>query len=363
MGDKFDAAKFASDEEISKNENGTGDDADKNKGGNNDAGAGGGTEDDSDDDGEDLDWSTIGDAMSKTETDDDGNETDDDEYKGLSEQEIADKKKAKEDAEAEARRLQEDNDKVSLKVAEATKSFYSELGFETTEPHENVLSKLKALKEENERLNAVINPSKHTEQINNLKKVTELSDYDLMIKHCEIDGMSKEEAENQANILKDNGMLAIETRKIRNGINEYIGGLEAKRLEEFKSVSSMNENDLKYSKDKLLEHAKKTQTMFGFKVAKTEEATIKANTQLCDDITSGRFIRELTANEGELFENAWLIRNKKVIMKAMENRSVNVDRKNFLKHLRSPEVPGGGGSIHNPGADKEFNVKKFVQGD
>jgi hypothetical protein len=240
-----------------------------------------------------------------------------------------------------------------------SKEIYTELGVEENEPIEKTVEAIKKLKQENEELRMKTTPSKFDEQILKLNEVLKLKDDALMIKDLVLNGMNEEDAEIAVEKMENSGVLVIEARKLRNGINGYVGELENKKKEEYKESSSMNDKDLMYSKEKLKSHLENTQTMFDIKVAKNDSDLKKFQGSHYEYITSGKFLREITANESELAEIAFIYRNKNVIKQILKSRGENSATAKLLNTLKNVEMPGVN-KLNVSTSKGAFDPRRFV---
>ena len=370
MEHEFDKNKFLEDDSAGNEgagNSGAGDDeaskkaaddaakANEDAGGNSGAGDGSGGGDD-DEQGE-LTWSEMQAAMNKN---DDGSagEEEEEEKKKAAGQETEEDRKKREASEAAQKAAEAEKNKTSS----VPKELYSELGIDEKEDVSKLVDTIKELKKKNDELMAKTQPSKLKGQIDKLNEIVAYSDYDLMVKDFAVQyKLTEEEAKNRADILKDNGMLVIEAAKVRNGLTRFIAEKEAERQKEYADSSSMSESELKYSKDALKSHAEKTETMFGFKVAKDAEGQKKVASDQVNYITSGQMLRDITADESTLYEVGWFMKHKQVIMKALTTRGVHQTRKEILNTLQNPELGAkNNGKYVEPAKPGDFNPKKWM---
>lgn len=251
------------------------------------------------------------------------------------------------------------NDDAPQKVStEGFKQVADELGlkFETMD---EMKEHLQMIEEENNKLRAASGSGATNEAVKNLENLLTKDNEDLVRLSLEKDGFSGEELDDAVDKYIDNGLIDIEAKKIRNTIDNAIVGEQNKITQSTVDSDAKQQEEHAESVKNLEEHISKTDTMFGFKMAKDEDSLKNVQQGHAKYITSGKFLDDVFANDESLAEAAWFVRNKDVIIKAIANKSLQKGKNAILDDIREPEVVSPQ-RFRDPEGSNEFDPSKFT---
>lgn len=346
---EFDARAFASNDEISANSDNSDDSNDSEVSQTNESSDDSSSNDDEDDS---FSWAEY--------DDDDESDNNNDESSDDSTQEANNDNSSQDDS-SETNSDNQDNDndeKVNEFTDEQFLSFANEVGLDV-ESKEDFVNKLKALEEENEKLRQNQGSGVTNEKITNLSGLKDKTDEDLVRLDLEKQGFTEEEVNEAIDTFIDSGLLGIEAKKIRKTIDRAIDNERKKEIQSNVDEEAMLEQQRQQSIKELGEHINKSETMFGFKMAKNEEELHKVREGHLKYITSGKFLNDITSNNESLSEAAWLWKNKDVILNAMRNSGVSRGKSEILNEITNAEVNTSkrvGGGLDEDG---NFNPNAF----
>ncbi len=249
-------------------------------------------------------------------------------------------------------------DEAPKKVSDDSfKQFSDELGlkFETMD---EMKEHLKAIEEENNQLRNASGSGAKNEAINSLESLLNKENEDLVRLSLEKDGFSGEELDDAVDRYIDNGLIDIEAKKIRNTISNAIVNEQNKITQSTVDADAKQQQEYAESVRKLEEHISKTETMFGFKMAKDPESLKQVQQGHAEYIKSGKFMDDVFANDESLAEAAWFVRNKKVIINAIANKNLQKGKQSILDDIREPEVVSPQ-RFRDPEGSDEFDPKMF----
>jgi hypothetical protein len=206
---------------------------------------------------------------------------------------------------------------------------------------------------------AMYQRSKYTNKnIENWKKALSLEDRDIVYRNYLAEGASKEAAEEMTNNLEANGMLKDKSHEIRVAIRSSINR-ETDRLEQSDKQSvAMQQKREEEARQQLKSHLDKTETMFGFKMAKPDKLDNTRKDHF-DYIQSGKFGKEVMSSPEVLSEVAWFTRHRKQIIKALMNKGIQTGKEELLKDIQNPS-DNDSLRIPTPDGNSEFNASKFI---
>jgi len=101
--------------------------------------------------------------------------------------------------------------------------------------------------------------------------------------------------------------------------------------------------------------------MFGFAMAKDKESLGKVQKGHLNYITSGKFMNDVYESEESVAEVAWFVKNKKTIINAIRNKSLQQGKEAILNDISEPEVITTQ-RYKDPKSDS-FDPKAFTYGD
>lgn len=243
---------------------------------------------------------------------------------------------------------------------EAFKTVAEELGLRF-ENIDEMKEHLVMLEEENNKLRTSSGSSATNDKIVRLQKLTEKSDEDLLRLSLEKEGFEGQELDDAVDRYIDNGLVDIEAKKIRNTIDNAIVSEQNKETQLKVESDAKQQKKHEESVKALGEHIDKTKTMFGFAMAKDENALGKVQKAHHKYITSGKFMEDVFKDNTSLTEAAWLWKNKEVIMKAVANKSLQQGKKAILDDIGEPEVINTQ-RFKDPKGSNEFDPKAFTYG-
>jgi len=252
-------------------------------------------------------------------------------------------------------------DDAPKKVSEdAFKQVAEGLGLdaEQFETVEQLKEHLVSVEEENNKLRNSSGSNATNDAVQRLEALKNKEDEELVKLALEKDGFEGDKLDDAVDRYIDNGLIDIEAQKIRNTIDNAIVNEQNKITQSTVDADATQQQEHQESVRKLEEHIKKTDTMFGFKMAKDNDSLQDVQQGHTKYITSGKFMNDVFANEESLAEVAWFTRNKEVIIKAIANQSLQKGKKAILDDIREPEVVSPQ-RFRDPEGSNEFDPKKF----
>lgn len=232
-------------------------------------------------------------------------------------------------------------------------------GVTSKEEFDNKIAEYKALEE---KLTEYKTQNVKSDKITKLRNFVSMEDKELVKKDLEMQGFKEEKLDEALEIYDANGTMDIEAQKIRNTLNKAI------RNEEHNELNRERDNEARLQKERddsmveLKNHLEKTETMFGFKMAKDSDSLNKVRGDHYEYITSGSFLKSVTESNQNVSEAAWLWKNKDTILKAMKNQGYQKGKKEILDNIQRPEIPGTTRILDPTGKSDEFNPNSFMFG-
>lgn len=218
---------------------------------------------------------------------------------------------------------------------------------------------LKTVEEENNKLRNSSGSGATSEAIQKLEGLRDKDNEELVKLSLEKDGFSGEELDDAVDRYVDNGLIDIEAKKIRNTINNAIVKEQNKVTQSTVDADAKQQQEHSESVRKLEEHINKTNTMFGFNMAKDEDSLKQVQQGHAKYITSGNFLDDVFRSDESLAEAAWFVRNKKVIINAIANKNLQKGKQAILDDIREPEVVSPQ-RFRSPDGSNEFDPSKFT---
>jgi len=244
---------------------------------------------------------------------------------------------------------------------DAYKKVADELGLEA-QSLDDLKKTLEDIQKENEELREAKLSGVTNESVQKLESYKSKSDEDLVRLELKKQGFNDEEINRAVDRYIDNDALWIEAKKIRNTIDNAIKREQETVLDTQKNAQAMQEKERVEAVESLTKYINEQDTMFGLKMAKDDESLKSVRNEHVNYITSGDFWGDITKNNENLSQAAWLWKNKDVILKALGGREFNKGRQEILNDIGNPDIPGT--TRHkDPGGSDEFNPQKFVYGD
>jgi hypothetical protein len=241
------------------------------------------------------------------------------------------------------------------------KSFAEGLGIDTEKygDAESLKAHMIELEEENNKLRTASGSGATNDAIKNLEGLLSKDDEALVRLSLEKDGFSGDDLDNAVDRYVDNGLIDIEAKKIRNTIDNAIVNEQNNITQSTVDADAKQQQEHAESVRKLEEHIGKTDTMFGFKMAKDEASLEQVQQGHAKYITSGKFMDDVFANDESLAEAAWFVRNKKVIISAIANKNLQKGKRAILDDIREPDVVSPQ-RFRDPSGSDEFDPKKWA---
>jgi len=257
----------------------------------------------------------------------------------------------------------DNNEKETEVTTEAFNQVATEIGLDTEKfkSISDFKEHLEALEAENESLRNNNISGQTNKKITTLTDLKNKDDEELVRLSLEKEGFEGEDLEEAVDKYIDNDMLKIEAKKIRFTIDKAI------ETEKRNITQSNSETDAKQQKEheesvRLLgEHIAKTETMFGYPMAKDKESLVKVQQGHLKYISSGKFMADVFKDDASLSETAWFVRNKDVILKAVANSNLQKGKSAILNDIEEPEV-NNVQRFKSPNNDHEFDPKAFTYG-
>lgn len=239
-------------------------------------------------------------------------------------------------------------------------AFAKEAGIEAKDETE-FLSKFKEQQKELNDLKSLALGGVTSKEIESVSSLLKLSNEDLVRHDYKLQGLDENIINEAVDKLKDNGMLDVEAAKVKATINKYINNKKIEKINSDKQAQVQAEQANQANLKAIREQMNKTDTLFGFKIA-TSENMQKARDEHYNYLTSGKFLDEITANPEAAIEASFLWKNKGVILKAMTNKAKSQGKQEVLKSLQNTQLPDTG-RVHVAGnEEKGFDPNKFTEG-
>lgn len=259
----------------------------------------------------------------------------------------------------------EENNSFSLKSISKKQfeEFAEEIGLTIKDPKE-FRKAVQELEDENIQLREQIESGSvvvESDVVKRLKNLKDKSDEELIRMDLKKQGFNELEIDESVDTYIDSGLLKIEGKKIRNTIDKAIENENKKTFESKQLSEAKQKEEVARSVKALSEHIKKTDTMFGYKIAKDEKSLEKVQKQHIDYITSGKFLGDITKDEMSTSEAAWLWKNRDTIFKALKNSGSQKAKEELLNDLSNPNVESIT-RFKGPDSKDGFDPKKFVYG-
>ena len=350
---EFDASAFVSEPDVQKPAGTEDGPKGGEEGGEKDKGEG--------DDDDTFDWASydetdenIGEGSESTDDNDNGNPDD-------SKSQDGDNNNTQGDDGTGATDVNNSGENSSLNVDVAFKAVADELGLEAGSIDE-LKETLEAINKENEELRSKATGGVVNDTIGKLKGFLDKSDEALVQLELKKQGFSDEEIQNAVDGYTDNNTLWIEAKKIRNTINGAIRNEEQNIAKSQQESQATQEKQRQEAVKSLTDHIASKDEMFGFKMAKDEEGLAKVREGHTKYITSGDFLADVTKDNENLTEAAWLWKNRKVILKAIGGREFNKGKQAIMDDISNPDITNKS-RFKDPGGSDEFDPKAFVYGE
>jgi len=169
------------------------------------------------------------------------------------------------------------------------------------------------------------------------KNYLSLEDKELVFENYKAQGVSEDEAKKLVGNLEKNGTVANEAFSIRGAIRGSISRETGNIKAQEKEAASKRQANIEKVRGELKSHLDKTETMFGFKMAKKKDLEkVRANT--FEYISSGKFADEVFATPESVVEAAWFHRNKEQIIKALSNKGSQTAKRELLDEIENPTI-------------------------
>jgi hypothetical protein len=195
------------------------------------------------------------------------------------------------------------------------------------------------------------------DKIQTWQSFTKLEDEALLKADLKAQGFSQDEIENAIDVYRDNGTMGIEATKIRKTLNRWIANEQNAIIETKNNEAKQQESEKIEMRKKILDTLNETETMFGFKIAKSTDDLPKVRQNHYKYITD-KFLKDITKDEKSIVEASWLWRNKDTIINAIKNSGLQRGKKEVLDNIQNPDEVGLK-RILNP-SNKEFNSGSFI---
>jgi len=253
------------------------------------------------------------------------------------------------------------NEEPQPASTDAFKQVVKELGInETFENIEQFKEHLELLENENNKLRASSGSTATNEAIQKLQDLQGKDNEELVKLSLEKDGFEGDELQDAVDKYIDNGLLEIEAKKIRNTINNAIVNEQNKVTQSTVEADAKQQQEHAESVRLLEDHLNKTETMFGFAMAKDKESLSKVQKGHLKYITSGKFMSDVYESEASVSEVAWFVKNRDTIINAISNKSLQQGKEAILNDIGAPEV-NKPTRFKDPKSN-EFDPKAFTYG-
>ncbi len=255
---------------------------------------------------------------------------------------------------------EENQSQSSFNKEDAFKAVAEELNLSATNIDE-FKNLLVEIQKENDELKNQSLSGINNEKIKNLENVKSKTNEDLLRLDLKNQGFTETEIDNAIDIYSDNGTLQIEAKKIRNNIDKAINKEKELVLSSQKNSDAKQQEEAKEAIRSLTEHVNGVETMFGFPIAKDEAKLKSIREGHINYITSGDFLSDVTKNNQNLTEAAWMWKNKKTILQAFSNKGYNKGKQDLLNDIGNPNSSETT-RFKDPKGSDTFDPKKFTYG-
>jgi hypothetical protein len=255
----------------------------------------------------------------------------------------------------------EDPPKPDTPSAEGTIDYSAmgeEYGFEGVETKEDLDKSISELRDNLKVYKELADDSLTNDTIKKLSSYQKLNNEDLVRRDLELQGITGDKLEDAIDVLSGNGTLSIEADKIRHNVNRAISSEQEKIVASRKDQDAKQLQDHEDSIKELKAHLDKTETMFGLNMSKDPEKLQDVRDKHHEYITSGSFLKDVTASNESISEAAWLWKHRDTLIKALTNRGNQSGKKDVLDNLGNHD-PSGNKRILAPEGNGEFNASKF----
>lgn len=240
---------------------------------------------------------------------------------------------------------------------------WEETGIEGVSNKEDFDKKIEEYKAYEKQVQEFKTQNLESETVTKLRDFLKYDDESLLKKDLELQGFKDDKLDEALDTYKYNNTINIEAQKIRNTLNKAIKVEQNKIFESQKADQAKLDAERDKSVADLKNHLNTTETMFGFKMAKEEAQLNKVRDDHFKYITSGDFLNDITDNNSNLTEAAWLWKNRKTILNAMKNKGSQLSKKELLDNIQRPETPGTTRILDPSGKTDDFNPNAFMFGE
>ena len=102
--------------------------------------------------------------------------------------------------------------------------------------------------------------------------------------------------------------------------------------------------------------------MFGFKMSKDDKDLPKVREGHFEYINSGQFLKDALKDPETITEVAWFVKNKDVIINALQNRGKQTAKKELLNNIGAHSTSDSNNFYAQSDDDnQEFDPKKFIE--
>jgi hypothetical protein len=255
---------------------------------------------------------------------------------------------------------EENQSQSSLNKEDAFKAVAEELNLSATNIDE-FKNLLVEIQKENDELKNQSLSGFNNEKIKNLENVKTKTDSDLLRIDLKNQGFTETEIDNAIDIYSDNGTLPIEAKKIRNNIDKAINKEKEMLMSSQKNSDAKQQEEAKEAVRSLTEYINGVEKMFGFPIAKDEAKLKSIREGQINYITSGDFLSDVTKNNENLNEAAWMWKNRKTILQAFSNKGYNKGKQDLLNDIGNPDSSDTT-RFKDPKGSDTFDPKKFTYG-
>lgn len=239
---------------------------------------------------------------------------------------------------------------------------WEDTGLEGVKSKEDFEAKINEFKEYEKKVKEYETKNIKSDKITKLRDFISMEDRALVEADLKMQGFKDEKLEDALSTYEVNGNMNIEAQKIRNTLNKAIRNEEQNELNQVREQEARLQKEREDSMAELKNHLEKTETMFGFKMAKDSDGMKKVREDHYDYITSGTFLNSIMESNQNVTEAAWLWKNKDTILNAMKNQGYQRGKKEILDNIQRPEIPGTNRILDPTGKTDEFNPNAFLFG-
>lgn len=193
------------------------------------------------------------------------------------------------------------------------------------------------------------------DKILGLNKLISLDDETLMREELNARGFSRDEVEDEIDIMIENNTIRSEARRVRKDLEGVIDTEKQRVATQSTEIDATQQEEIEAAAAELRDYMSKTTEMFGGRINSTQR------TKHSEYITSGTFFDEISESAETMAQAAWLWKYKDHIINGQKSAGVERGKASILDKMQNPE-PTRRTSIPDPETG-DFNPNRFMDSD